>query len=297
MKPFSDWNPGMLLQSPLFEPLYPVLARLSSGAFPTLCDCNDMLAGRAPSITTQNGKPLRFVAQEHGKLPFEAQYEPRCYLRGEVQTREHNWHDLFNALAWLTFPQAKAAINARHYRALINAAGGGTGARGSERDMLTLLDESGVIVVCADAELGELLRGFQWKELFWRHRERVKTAMGFYPFGHGLYEKALKPYVGMTGQGLLLVVEPGFFAWPLTRRLAYLDELLAEYLAESGRGRSTRELTPVPLLGVPGWSEESKKPVFYDNYSYFRTRRLSFQQKNGSKKNVTEGFKKRTGED
>ena len=118
-----------------------------------------------------SGQPLSFVPQEYGKLPFEAQYEPRCYLKGEVPTRANNWHDLLNALVWLTFPKAKAAINARHYRALTAEMSPATRSqRGAVRDTNTLLDESGVIVACADDELAELLRNFQWKELFWQRR-------------------------------------------------------------------------------------------------------------------------------
>lgn len=275
MKTLPDWNPDLLLRSPVFAPLHPVLARLPSGSFPGLHECNALVAARQPAIAAQSGMPLRFVAQGDGSLPFEAQYEPRCYLKGEVQTREANWHDLFNALVWLTFPRAKAAVNARHYEVLAAAPDKGRGPRGGERDMLTLLDESGVIVACADSDLERLLRDFQWKELFWQGRARLESGMGFYLFGHSLYEKALRPYVGMTGHGLLLSVEREFFRWPLARRLTHLDDLLAEYLMAPWQGRSTRELTPVPVLGVPGWSQESESPIFYDNYGYFRVRRLS----------------------
>jgi len=277
MNPLTEWNPLALLQSPLFEPLQPVLARLETCGFPAPCDYNALLLERQPHIAVHGGMPLRFVAQEPGRLPFEAQYEPRCYLKGEVQTRERNWHDLFNALVWLTFPKAKAAINARHYHSLIGAPAGWTSQRGGRRDMLTLLDESGVVVACADTELDGLLRGFQWKDLFWHQRGRVNGAMGFYLLGHGLYEKALRPYVGMTGQGLLMTVEREFFAWPLAQRLIHLDELLAGFLAAPEGCQSPRELTPVPLLGVPGWSEENKLPFFYDDCRYFRSGRLSSQ--------------------
>jgi hypothetical protein len=37
---------------------------------------------------------------------------------GEVPTRSRNWHDWFNALAWLAWPHSKAALNARHVRAI-----------------------------------------------------------------------------------------------------------------------------------------------------------------------------------
>ncbi len=274
MKQAPEWNRDALLQSPLFAPLHPILADIEGDAFPTLQDCNALLDACQTPVTVKSGLPLRFVAQEYGKLPFEAQYEPRCYLKGEVPTRAVNWHDLLNALVWLTFPKAKAVINARHYEVLTNAgvtdAAAPRSQRGAVRDVNTLLDESGVIVACADAELATLLKDFQWRELFWQRREQVQTKMGFYLFGHGLYEKALNPYIGMTGQGLLLAVEPAFFNWPLAQQLTHLDELLAGYLAAPEHCRSTRDLSPVPLLGVPGWAAENADAAYYDNAAYFR---------------------------
>lgn len=214
--------------------------------------------------------PLNFVAQRYGRLPFGEQYEQRCYLKGEVQTRGHNWHDLLNALVWLTFPEAKAAINARHYQALTDRRDAVKSQRGAVRDMNTLFDESGVIVACSDTELAASLRCFRWKELFWQRRERVKMEMGFYLFGHGLYEKALHPYIGLTGQGLVLMVEQEFFAWSLNQQLKHMDGLAADYLKVPGHCHSTRELAPVPLLGVPGWTENNYSAEYYDNTSYFR---------------------------
>ncbi len=262
------------MQSPLFAPLHPLLASLDAANFPGLQDCNALLAAHRPAITVQSGFPLSFVAQEYGKLPFERQYEPRCFLKGEVPTRSDNWHDLFNALVWLTFPKTKSAINARHYQALMNqdteTAGASSSQRGAVRDVNTLLDESGVIVVYASPELAGLLRNFKWKELFWQRREQVISEMGFYLFGHSLYEKALLPYVGMTGQGVLLEVEQVFFCWPAAQRQAHLDTLLANHLAAPEHCRSTRDLTPVPLLGVPGWATDNDKAAYYDNTTYFR---------------------------
>jgi hypothetical protein len=276
MKQAPEWNRGVLLNSPLFVPLHPIFADLDIDDFPILQDCNALLERHSP-IIMQSGMPLRFVAQQSGKLPFAAQYEPRCFLAGEVQMRAHNWHDLFNALVWLTFPKTKAMLNARHYHALLDERAAGNTGRGAARDANTLLDESGVIVVYADndfgAELAGLVSGFHWKELFWQRREQMSASMGFYLFGHGLYEKALQPYVGMTGQGLLLAVERAFFAWPLAQRLTYLDNLLADYLAAPEHCRNTRDFSPVPLLGVPGWTTHNCSETYYDNTAYFRPSR------------------------
>lgn len=266
----TDRPSSILLQSPMFRPLQPVFAQLEGDSFPGIEEWNALLARHYPDITVNNGCSLHFVPQEAGKQGFESQYEPRCYLTGEVQTRPDNWHDFFNALVWLTFPKAKAAINRRHYLALANQLGSGDSQRGGVRDMATLLDESGVIVVTANSELAELLRTFLWKDLFWQRREQVREGMGFYIFGHGLYEKALQPYVGMTGQGLILCVPDEFFGWTLHAQLNYLDARVAEYLDDPEHCLSSRELHPVPLLGVPGWATENNNAVYYDNTSYFR---------------------------
>ena len=273
MKEFTPWNPAALRQSPLFAPLHAVLAAYAGEQFPTLQDCNTLLSLQQPPISVHSGVPLSFVSQGESGAVFEMQYEPRCYLNGEVQMRELVWHDLFNALVWLTFPKAKAALNARHYQALQSAFSVASGKRGAVRDMATLFDESGVIVVCSETELAKLLRDFQWKELFWRRREQLSNAMDFYLFGHGLYEKALQPYIGITGQGLLLAVDQEFFGWTMTRKLACLDDRIAAYLQAPDNCRSTRELTPVPLLGVPGWAIENDAETYYDNTSYFRSGR------------------------
>ncbi len=269
-----NWNKEALLHTPFFAPLHNIISRLDADSFPTLQDCNALLSAHQPGITVRSGHALRFVPQEYGKLPFEAQYEPRCYLKGEVPTRADNWHDLLNALIWLAFPGAKAAINERHYRALTEPEKADNAERrsqrGAVRDTSTLLDESGVVVAYADNELAALLRNFQWKELFWQRRVQVQSSMGFYLFGHGLYEKTLRPYIGMTGQGLLLPVEQAFFTWTMAQQLVHLDKLLADYLAAPQHCHSTRELTPVPLLGVPGWAVENEEAAYYDNPRYFR---------------------------
>lgn len=274
MNSLPVWNKEALLRMLPFVPLHAAISMVESDGFPSLSGCNALLAARRSPITVHSGQQLRFVPQEYGRLPFEAQYEPRCYLKGEVPTRADNWHDLLNALVWLTFPKAKAAINARHYQALTENSGASNSVipsqRGAVRDTNTLLDESGVIVACADVELAQLLRNFQWKELFWQQRARVQSGMGFYLFGHGLYEKAMRPYTGMTGQGLLLHVEQAFFSWPVAQQLAYLDDQLAGYLSAPENCRSTQELTPVPLLGVPGWAPENEDAAYYDNTRYFR---------------------------
>ncbi|MBU0688576.1 MAG: DUF3025 domain-containing protein [Gammaproteobacteria bacterium] len=279
MKIDHPWEREALLGSFALRPLHAYIAALPAERFPCLTDYNALLPNIDKSISVSNGKPLRFVPQDYGKLAFEARYEPRCYLQGEVQTRDKNWHDLFNALVWFVFPSAKRAINARHYAALTSGQHPeGRSERGTVRDMNTLFDESGVVVPYADESLAASLRNFEWNKLFWRKRDDVGRSIDFYLFGHGLYEKMLKPYVGLTGQGLLLKVEDGFFGLPLAQRLQRLDELLAVYLDDPEHCLTTRELTPVPLLGIPGWTDENEQESYYDNTDYFRSGRQSRAQ-------------------
>jgi hypothetical protein len=137
-------------------------------------------------------------------------------------------------------------------------------------DALTGFDESGVVVACGDPGLETLLRGFRWKELFWARREEVRARMRFFVFGHGLCEAAMRPYVGMTGKGVILSVESGWFGAVARDQLRDLDRALAETVADPRRMASARELAPVPLLGVPGWWPANESEGFYDNSDYFR---------------------------
>jgi hypothetical protein len=181
--------------------------------------------------------------------------------------RPFDWHDLFNALVWMTFPTTKAVINARHYESMAAA---GRGNRPPQRDALTLFDEDGVAVVSSDPELLELVRGFRWKELFWHRRDAVKARMRFYVFGHALFSKALQPFVGLTGKAVLREAPGAFLELARSEQLAELDRLLAMHIWDRERFRHGRELSPLPVLGVPGWWSGNEGEGFYDDTAYFR---------------------------
>lgn len=241
--------------------------------WPDLEDCQRILdAAAAAPILCGSGLPLRVTAQGGAPHHFGEQYEPRIYLAGELQTRTRNWHDLFNLLAWATFPLAKAAINARHVQA---AQGRPRDMRGPIRDMLTLFDECGVVVASADAQLEQLLQDFRWRDLFWLRRTDVRERMRFYLFGHALCEKALRPYVGMTGKGIVLKVESAFFEQEPGEQLSGLDQKLAALFRNPAARLHPRRLQPIPVLGVPGWAPENERETYYANSRYFRPGRAS----------------------
>lgn len=249
----------------MFEPLRCAGAALDRlDRWPVLEEFNALLD---PPVYTASGATINFVSQAGKPAHKEEQYEARIYLAGEVQTRTENWHDLFNALAWLVFPRTKAALNARHFEMIFHSEDSFN--RGRVRDALTLFDESGIVVLYEEDELAGLIRAFRWKELFSERREQVREKMRFVIFGHSLNEKALNPYLGFTGKALLVKVGKGLVAQDAGQGEGVLDELLAGYFLNN-KGLSSKDFSPLPILGVPGWWAENANPTFYENAHYFR---------------------------
>ena len=266
------WDRDFLARSPMFEPLRAHVETFGP-AWPALEDLQGLLDRRDPPARTANGMALRLVPQGRRRVALEERHEARIHLRGELQVRERSWHDLFNLLAWLAFPRAKAALNLRHYHALEAQKAAGRANRGPAQDALTLFDEGGVIVASSDGDLLACLRAWQWKELFWKKRARLAGRMRFYLFGHALYEKALAPFIGITGRGILLEVEPELLAAPLGEQIEALDAKVGEHILDERHLSGTRELAVVPILGVPGWHASNNVESFYDNTDYFRVAR------------------------
>ncbi len=264
------WDTEQAQASPAFEPLRVHGGAVFDTAWPGLDDFQRLLDARDPPVRVAGGRPLRIVRQGPKPVVLEDKYEARIHLRGELQVRKDHWHDYFNVLVWLAFPRSKAALNARHFAALREQQAAGAQNRGPAQDALTLFDEGGVVVASGDEELLGLLQEWRWKELFWANRTRLQARMRFVLFGHALYEKALRPFAGITGRGVVLRTEPELLAAPLPERLAELDARLAAHLADPGRLLATRELAVVPILGVPGWSADNERESYYDNTDYFR---------------------------
>ena len=230
------------LSHPIFDDVRPW--------FGTIDDLN--LKAARSGLRTESGKPVRFVPPGRSD-PY---YEVQLFRTGSVQTRPGNLHDLFNALAWLAFPRTKARINALHAERIALE----RGTRGRMRDMLTLLDEGGAIIECADPELAGMVRGHRWRELFGDHRPRVLAGMRIHVLGHAVLEKALAPYPGITCKALF--VAPG----------ADPDALAAAWLGEHAQSGTPSDLAALPVFGYPGWLPESGQPGFYDDERYFRPR-------------------------
>lgn len=253
----------------MFEPFQHLKEYFTSYPYwPEHTDLNKLALLRNQQVFTQSEKRICFVPQSIGRQCLEQSYESRIYLTGQVQTRTQNWHDFFNALVWHVFPRAKSALNQLHYQAQLFESVNKIRYRCALRDAATLFDESGVIVVSSEKTLAQLLGDFEWKELFWRQRKAVLSSMRFFVFGHGLYEKVLNPYVGMTGKGIIFHVKAAFFSQTLLNQLQSIDSILESFLLQTLT--SSSDLIPVPLLGYPGWIEDNNSEIYYENKKYFR---------------------------
>lgn len=243
--------------SPLFWPLRPWLARLP--ARPDAAAVAEL--AEAFPIHATNGQRIRFVPPRADGLAYEC----RIWESGEVETRPDNWHDFFNALVWLSFPQTKIVVSAAHVAAM-QAPGA---ARGTLRDTLTHFDECGIVVLSSRPELLDLLRQFRWQALFVEHRAEVVRAMRFVVFGHAMYEALLQPFRGLTAKAVLHQVSADWFALPMAEQVAAVDRLLASEL-NGGRYARPRDFQPLPLLGIPGVTPDSENPAYYDDTWHFR---------------------------
>lgn len=241
------------------------LSAFRDDAWPTLAALN--LIAQHHSLTNHRGQAIRFVAPADDES-ISMHYEKRIAETGEITTRE-NWHDFFNAMQWLTFPESKAAISEMHARLMATQIEG-VKMRSIARDVLTLFDEGGVIVASADESLLDHIRNFEWKKLFVDRRDETGKNINFYLAGHSVLEKMLDPFVGVTAKALLLKVDDNFLAQSHDAQLREIDSRAAAWLMNESSLASTRNLNPLPILGIPGWFAANESSSFYDDAHYFR---------------------------
>lgn len=272
-----SWDPTFASKSPMYQPLLKWVAGYQSFQhWPGLDDYQAQLDAQDTPVKTLAGKRLKIVAQDGKPGHFEEHYAPRIYLTGEIQTRTENWHDFFQFISWLMFPRTKAVINSIHIPAAQKrlTEDRETGRRTPVENMLSLFDEGGVVIVSSDETLLELVRNFQWKELFWNRRDELSDKFRCITFGHAMYEKGLAPYIGMTANSILLNVDEDFLALSNDEQLAELDSRLAKIFADGTQYRKPADLSPFPILGMPGWDPGNEQETYYDNQDYFRPGRM-----------------------
>ncbi len=261
------WDKNFIHHSPLLDILNPVATSFANcNRWPNLTELQSALIHHAGTINSLNNAPIRFVHQAPKAKQFEQDYEPRIYLKGEIQTRMANWHDFFNALIWMRFPKTKIAINGKHFVAMQQRYKRTEKHRCAAENALTLFDECGAVIISSDRSLLNLVREFRWKELFWKRRQQVSENFKCIIFGHAIFEKALNPYLGLCVKALLLHSDQDLFL-PNEK----LDTTLSEFISNVDFDLGPQNLSPFPVLGMPGWHFGNDAKQYYDNTSYFRS--------------------------
>ncbi|GAA4342629.1 DUF3025 domain-containing protein [Pigmentiphaga soli] len=273
-----DWN------RPWFASVAAVGERLPHDDGAPLCDRLNMLlraergervSGTPSRLKMDSGKPVLFVPPSD--LPPGTAYETHVHDTGRIPTRD-NLHDLFNGLMWFAFPHIKSRLNAIQARELKRQAAGAapasqTGARGAVRDAVTVFDENGLVLACSNDELAQALRRFDWRTLFIERRTATLMQTEPWVVGHALLEKLMQPYKGITAHALIVPVDDSYFRASNGQRRATIDRLVSDWL-ENWPFFTTRDLAPLPVLGLPGWWPANTQPAFYDDSEVFRPGRV-----------------------
>jgi hypothetical protein len=246
-------DPGVFERMPLLA-WRDHAAWLLGEAWPSMAQLNTSLP---------DGAAYRFVAQTPALLADGLHYEQRIAERGEIATRERNWHDLLNALIWLDQPALKSALNARQ---VVEIGRMGPKNRSRAQYALTHFDEGGVIVCLRDPGLLALWDAHDWHGLFWRQRQAwLDGTIQLQLFGHALYELALDPTRLLVGKALAFLSPDADISRAGAR--------CAEAIADGQLLNDPLELRPLPLSGLPGWRDDNGDEAFHRTTACYQARR------------------------
>lgn len=189
-------------------------------------------------------------------------YETIISEDGVVPTRENNWHDLFNALIWLQFPNTKSYLNQLHVKDISEY---GAHPRTARRNHITHFDECGVVLAVPDnkiAQANELLTDLalhNWNAVFCERKSVWFDGVFPLVFGHANLEMLLNPFIGLTGKWLAVIVDDNFASMSAQTQSQCVDAALLQRCREMGDFTDKRMLKPIPLLGIPGWYAQQSR--------------------------------------
>lgn len=258
------WNPSFYKDFLGYESLLPFWKSheaLFQCHFPVIEDYNALFREKALAERLPSQYHVSFILQS-----IESRYEQAVFHQRVIPTRLENWHDFFNNMTWILYPKTKWAIIQRSHeentkKSLVNV-------RSKRQNLLAHFDECGMVLCSDSPELFEDIKAFSWKKFFLE----TKLTSHVWPliFGHGLMEKAVNPYIGMTGKAVLLPVNADFFSLAMSSRLTFIDEQLSAWILSADFPSEPKALHPFPLLGWPKWHARNTDATFYDNRDYFR---------------------------
>jgi len=197
----GGWDGAFLSRSPWLWPLRPAAVALTGlDDWPTRAELDAIHAGRAQArgvAALHFAEAVRKRDRHDGAhVRLEGHYDIRIAQHAEVPTRERNWHDLLNALCFVTFPLAKQALHRRQSAAVLRRVDPSTtrwpSSRTPEQDALTLFDECGVAVAVEGAVHRSLAAASEaQRPALLLHAVEGKCAR-VVPFGHALFEHLLE---------------------------------------------------------------------------------------------------------
>ncbi|WP_334027099.1 DUF3025 domain-containing protein [Alteromonas sp. P256] len=230
-----------------------------------------------------NWQGPHFVAQSELGEDETRYYETIIGEDNRVPTRENSWHDLFNALIWIQFPNTKALLNTLHVNDINEF---GISPRTARRNRITHFDECGVVLAVETpkdnntADLEAFLTSLathNWHEVFIKQRNKWAGDVTPFIFGHANLEMMLNPFIGLTGKWLAVAVPRGFSQLSQWQQRSELDNALVKRITQLDDFQQAPLLKPIPLLGVPGW-HHPQSDSFYNNEEYFRPARKGAKQ-------------------
>jgi hypothetical protein len=223
----------------------------------------------------------RFVTQNRDALVRAGGYEQHVARLARVPTRPGVWHDFFNMLVWAHFPKLRWALNALHVDPEAGPKDPRNG-RAPAQNLAATFDESGLLVLSTSQSMLEELRALHFKRAFWERREELLATTRFWVIGHGVLEALLAPPPGLAVRSLLLHVAtlPALAAREGEDALRFELDARAATLVRTWRTVRT-VLDPVPLLCVPGYSDNDSRE-FYEDMHNIRFEPYSRRPANGS---------------
>lgn len=257
------WDADFGRLSPWFWPLAAASAHFAGFAgWPTRCDLERMYRAL---VGDRAGEPLRFVENvrkqdksDGERVLVDRLYDGRISVHAEVPTRERDWHDLFNALCFATFPLAKRALHRRQYRALSERIQPGMKrlppSRTPEQDALTLFDEGGAVIAAEAAVHAQLMATEAGQRPGCLRSAVAEGRARVIPFGHALFEHLVEGLRCPGGSTRILLLEDP--RRPDAELLAAVDRALCAELSDPSAFRTPREGAHVRLAATLELSAE-----------------------------------------
>lgn len=187
----------------------------ASETWPTIDAINALFNARG--LTNASGMPLlcELQAPKTKRRRARAQarsrdslYDARIDGLGLLPTRASNYHDFFNAMVWLTFPLAKAAIAARQHAIWRRELGPSfeqlPSRRTREQDALAMLDEGGLLVATPSALAEETRAACEAGDEAWLGS---LNAVRTHAFGHALHEHMVSSEALIRANPIVVVLE------------------------------------------------------------------------------------------